>query len=390
YLKVSQSTTVGTVQPRYEYAVRASETAIVARVSGSNTSGAANLTVTFSNSSIGALSTYLWDFGDGTTSTSASPQRIYTSPGNYVARLTVNGSYLSNALDVTVTGTPAADHASSAGGTQDPRDTLVVDGPPMTGYLTDEYDWFRVAVTASTTYAVDVLQGTLHGAEVRVYSPSDLVNAIAINYRPSSDYTRAAHAVFTPGQTNTYYVRVVRNTGPAGSYSVRTRTVSSLPNLKVTALSGPSSLAVSLPGDFWVTVSNPTSQAVTQPFTVALGAGNNTDFDTTARYVKERTFGDGVAANSSVTIPVRAWFPPSMTGSKKLFAIVNRAFTVAETDYDDNLLQQGTVSIAQRSRPPRVTAGSEKSAASGSQVALSAVASDPEGGALGYSWRQLS
>ena len=37
----------------------------------------------------GSLTRYLWDFGDGTTSTDASPQHTFATPGNYAVRLTV-------------------------------------------------------------------------------------------------------------------------------------------------------------------------------------------------------------------------------------------------------------------------------------------------------------
>ena len=38
--------------------------------------------VTFTNNSLKAYS-YAWDFGDGGTSTEASPQHRYTHPGNF-------------------------------------------------------------------------------------------------------------------------------------------------------------------------------------------------------------------------------------------------------------------------------------------------------------------
>jgi PKD repeat protein len=42
------------------------------------------------NLSYGATLTYLWDFGDGTTSTLATPSHVYTSAGPYLLCLTVN------------------------------------------------------------------------------------------------------------------------------------------------------------------------------------------------------------------------------------------------------------------------------------------------------------
>ena len=44
--------------------------------------------VTFTNNSSGGQS-YLWDFGDGTTSTEANPEHTYATPGDYTVSLTV-------------------------------------------------------------------------------------------------------------------------------------------------------------------------------------------------------------------------------------------------------------------------------------------------------------
>lgn len=46
-------------------------------------------TVQFTNKTQGAT-TYLWDFGDGTTSTLKNPAHIFTSAGNYAVKLTTN------------------------------------------------------------------------------------------------------------------------------------------------------------------------------------------------------------------------------------------------------------------------------------------------------------
>ncbi len=49
--------------------------------------------VTFSNNTVTSLlTTYLWDFGDNTTSTATSPTHIYSSPGTYTVTLTASNS----------------------------------------------------------------------------------------------------------------------------------------------------------------------------------------------------------------------------------------------------------------------------------------------------------
>jgi len=59
--------------------------------SADNQSGAPPLGVQFNNQSSGSISSYLWDFGDGSTSGDQSPYHVYGTPGSYVVSLTVTG-----------------------------------------------------------------------------------------------------------------------------------------------------------------------------------------------------------------------------------------------------------------------------------------------------------
>jgi PKD repeat protein len=65
----------------------------IASASASVTTGTAPVPVNFSSAGSadpdGSIASYRWDFGDGTSSTVASPSKTYMSPGNYTARLTV-------------------------------------------------------------------------------------------------------------------------------------------------------------------------------------------------------------------------------------------------------------------------------------------------------------
>lgn len=55
------------------------------------TSGEINLTVQFSNTSSGVIDSYLWNFGDGSTSTATHPSHTYLMAGNYTVTLTATG-----------------------------------------------------------------------------------------------------------------------------------------------------------------------------------------------------------------------------------------------------------------------------------------------------------
>lgn len=48
--------------------------------------------VTFTNMSTGEINSYLWDFGDGQTSTATNPTHTYTTIGNFTVRLTAIGN----------------------------------------------------------------------------------------------------------------------------------------------------------------------------------------------------------------------------------------------------------------------------------------------------------
>ncbi len=63
----------------------------VAGFSADPLSGDFPLEVSFSNLSTGAITDYAWDFGDGGTSTLASPLHTYTTDGAYTVALTVTG-----------------------------------------------------------------------------------------------------------------------------------------------------------------------------------------------------------------------------------------------------------------------------------------------------------
>jgi PKD repeat protein len=55
------------------------------------TTGVPQQTLSFTDKSDGNISSWLWHFGDGSTSTLQNPTHAYTNPGNYSVSLTVSG-----------------------------------------------------------------------------------------------------------------------------------------------------------------------------------------------------------------------------------------------------------------------------------------------------------
>ena len=75
---------------------------IKAEFSGSPTTGTAPLTVTFTESSAGSPTSWLWDFGDGSSSILENPpSHKYSVPGTYTVSLTVTGSGGTNVRKLT-------------------------------------------------------------------------------------------------------------------------------------------------------------------------------------------------------------------------------------------------------------------------------------------------
>jgi PKD repeat protein len=85
---------------------------VVAPLSVAFTASPANgtvpLTVRFSNTTTGADGRYRWAFGDGDSSSAASPSHFYTTPGVYTVRLTATSGTITQSATQQVTVSPAA------------------------------------------------------------------------------------------------------------------------------------------------------------------------------------------------------------------------------------------------------------------------------------------
>jgi PKD repeat protein len=105
-------------------------------------SGTWPLTVAFSNITANEVTGYVWDFGDGTTSSAISPTHVYTAEGSYTVVLTATGPYgtdVETKTDyISVSNPPPnADFISSATGGVVPHTvalTPTVGGGPATSY----------------------------------------------------------------------------------------------------------------------------------------------------------------------------------------------------------------------------------------------------------------
>jgi PKD repeat protein len=71
----------------------------IAGFSVDSVTGAAPKTINFTDTSTGSITSRLWDFGDGSTSTLQNPSHTYSVAGTYTVRLTVTGSGGSNTIN---------------------------------------------------------------------------------------------------------------------------------------------------------------------------------------------------------------------------------------------------------------------------------------------------
>lgn len=130
----------------------------VANFSGTPRTGQATLAVTFTDLSTNTPTSWLWDFGDGGTSTSQNPVHNYTAPGSYTVSLT----------------------ATNATGSDDEVKVayIIVSGPAEPGVFVewdDEFVELRVAEWVITRGASPELTGSSQpgSSTIRLINTSD-------------------------------------------------------------------------------------------------------------------------------------------------------------------------------------------------------------------------
>ncbi len=137
------------------YSVNYTPITPVADFAAANTSGSDSLTVQFTDTSANYPTSWLWDFGDGTTSTEQNPTHTYTTPGVYTVKLTASNLAGSDTMTktgyITVLDTiaPTVTVNPVGGNFDDVQNvTLTTDEPATIYYTTDG----STPTTSSTQY----------------------------------------------------------------------------------------------------------------------------------------------------------------------------------------------------------------------------------------------
>lgn len=123
--------TNGTVSDDFEKSITAGN-GPTASFTASPTEGVAPLTVKFTDTSTGSPTRWEWDFGDGSTlSTAQNPSHTYSGPGTYTVKLTVTNAYGPNTASSTVHSylitAPVADFISSVTSGSEPLSVQFTD-----------------------------------------------------------------------------------------------------------------------------------------------------------------------------------------------------------------------------------------------------------------------
>ncbi len=151
----------------------------VADFFGAPLTGAAPLTVIFTNTSTGAITSYLWDFGDGITSTLPGPDHTYAAPGLYTVSLTVSGPGGSDSLTRT-------DYIT----VNEPPPVADFFGAPLTGVAPLTVIFTSTSTGAITSYLWDFGDGitsTLPGPDHTYATPGLYTVSLTVSGPGGSD-----------------------------------------------------------------------------------------------------------------------------------------------------------------------------------------------------------
>ncbi len=187
--------------------------------------------INFTNNAANATA-YLWDFGDGTTSTLASPSHTYTSNGAFEVTLTASSSEGSGKL-------PGKTGGSGKTATKTVTVSNAVVVPSITASMQG---------AGNFTYTASSVTGTRSGSYifVRGTSSSGIVMEIRL---PASAVAGSTHSVTQSSTASSLAYTTSTNTWTAGGTACSSATGS----IKVNAIS-----ATSITGTFSGTIYNPT------------------------------------------------------------------------------------------------------------------------------------
>jgi PKD repeat protein len=210
-------------------------------------SGAAPLTVQFTDQSSGPVTAWNWNFGDGSSSTTQNPSHTYAIAGSFTATLTVANSSnqtSSTSHTITVTNAPSPVTASFTASPSSGRAPLTVQFTDQSSGPVTAWSWNFGDGSSSTTQ-----------------NPSH-------NYNSAGTFTAALTVTGSGGQTS------------SASHTITVTNVPTPPSSTVT-VAATQPLATSLtPGVFNINRTGDTSSALTVNYSLNGTAQNGVDYQT--------------------------------------------------------------------------------------------------------------
>ena len=167
----------------------------VASFTAGPTSGGTPLLVTFHDTSTGSVTSRLWNFGDGTTSTNQTYVKTYNTPGSYTAKLTVSNAKGSSTTSKTISATAVAP-------------TATFSATPRTGIAPLSTAFTNTSSGTITSYSWNFGDGSTSTASNPTHS-----------YATAGTYTVSLTAKGPAGtntKTQTSYITVSKATGASG------------------------------------------------------------------------------------------------------------------------------------------------------------------------------
>ncbi len=210
---------------------------------GSPTSGDYNLQVNFTDQSSGATS-YSWNFGDGATSTAASPSHTYTAAGTYTVTQTVTNACGNDQMvrtdyitvtepnpvgsvyalsDIPVAGTVNGDYTNtqSSNGSYESITERESGGKPDNGYSYQEHKWdFSVPSSSALTFYLEGYRPDNSDGDNFTFAYStdnnNFTNLVTVNSATEQVYS----ASIPSSVSGTVYIRVVDTDQSTGARSL--------------------------------------------------------------------------------------------------------------------------------------------------------------------------
>ncbi|MFA0833937.1 MAG: PKD domain-containing protein [Methanobacterium formicicum] len=211
------------------YTVNYSPVTPVADFSANTTSGNAPLNVQFTDTSSNYPTSWIWDFGDSTTSTEQNPTHTYTKPGNYTVTLTAINAAGNSTKTLNITAIdviPPTVTIEPIGGLFNTTQTVTLNTTDDSGNATTYYTTDGSDPTTSSTRTVYNGPITINTTTTLKYAAIDPTNNWSPIYNQTYQIKSDVYVNITPSITNptvgdkVTYTFKLGNNGPGDASNI--------------------------------------------------------------------------------------------------------------------------------------------------------------------------